>query len=106
MDNWYKVTFPYEEGGPRGRGTQMKREFELLYISKGAPSEGALFWARDDNFTSISYYFSPAAAELAKHIVKTNRGVPCPAPERGSVFLSVGHSGIGDTLLPLAQDNG
>jgi hypothetical protein len=106
MESWYKVTFPYKECGESGRGTQMKSMFELLDISKGAPREAALFWATDERLTSMSYYFSPAAAELAKHLVTTNRGVTCPAPQRGAAHLAVGHDGIEDTLLSSAQDNG
>ena len=100
METWYKVTFPFKECGVAGKGQQLQDAFASLLIAHGGmPRDGALFSQRSGDFEQMFYYFSPAAAQIARDLIQIHRGVLCPLPPE-TVTLAVGDDRAREMLWP------
>ena len=100
MHGWWKVTLPAEETGIGGKSALLQKLFEELFTANRAPEEAALFTDHDDSLRNYFYYFTPAAADIARTVVRTFDGVECPAPRlHDKMALLVGHSGARESLL-------
>jgi hypothetical protein len=79
-------------------------QFEAIWMQYGGPRDAALFAVPDFSTKSRSFYFNPAAAQLAADLIDAYGAVPCEPldvshldPFRGPVLL-VGDQSIVDGL--------
>jgi hypothetical protein len=99
MGTWYKVTLPASECGVSGKGKELQRSFEGLFIRGRATKDAALFTTHSDDSKTHYFYFSPGATAIARDLITLYGGVESPPPA-GDVHLLVGHSGAREALLP------
>ena len=79
-------------------------QFEAIWMQCGGPRDAALFAVPDFSTNSRSFYFNPAAAQLASELIEACGAVSCEPvdvsrldPFRGPVLL-VGDQSIIDGL--------
>ena len=76
---WYKAI---------DSGTYLQDEFDKIWLAGGRPIDAALFGIRDISNRVTEFYFNPAAARIAPHLVATYAH-ECPEPNiRNLVLLS------------------
>jgi len=64
-----------------GKGSQLRDTFEAILVKNGGqPRDAALFSQTTDDYESVSFYFSPAALQIAKPLIEQSRGIPCSGP--------------------------
>lgn len=98
---WYKITMPLTDWVPNGKGQQLIQTFlDVLVTRGGKPQEAAMFSQKSDDRSEVSFYFSPQGFAIAKGLIESNGGVPCPAPIRKSVNLAAGDVRAFDLLWP------
>jgi|ERR1700690_900797 len=101
MDTWYKITLPFGESTPNGKGQRLIDSFGArLIASGGIPRDAALFSRRSDDFDEMSYYFSPAAFQIAKLLVESSGAIPCPAPSAEGLIMCAGDDRAREMLWP------
>ncbi len=76
--DWYRVSQPSDKFSAN-QWVGIHHEFTMLALRAGNPPEVALF-CNDDHSTAYDYYFSPAAAMLAKDIIARYAGTRCESP--------------------------
>jgi hypothetical protein len=64
-------------------------EFEKIWFAIGGPKDAALFGLRDIGNKVTEFYFNPAAAQIAPHLVATY-AQECPDQNIRSLVLLVG----------------
>ena len=89
MQNWYKVTLPYGKGA--SLANQLQLAFEIAREAHGSPPDAALFTNHDSSHEHEFIYLTPAAADIAKSIIRKFEGRACPPPKRAGTMLLVGH---------------
>lgn len=96
---WYKVTLPKQD-----TGNALQAAFEALFRANRSPKDAALFRDHDPGSQNVSFYFSPAAAEIAKTLIASHKGVKCPRPSPPAKpteqwAMLVGHDGAQEALF-------
>ncbi len=97
---WYKVTLPKQD-----TGNALQAAFEALFLANRSPKDAALFRGHDPSSHTVSLYFSPAAAGIAKTLIASHKGVECPRPSPPATptlqwAMLVGHDGAREALFP------
>ena len=97
---WYKVAFADKyESALTAAG--MIQEFSLIAATAGFTAAVGLFRHKDNRHTSTAtYFFSPAASEIAIDLIVRYSGVECAPPSIEEVEVSVAHSFAG---IPFAE---
>jgi hypothetical protein len=103
MDNWYKITLPY--GKSPALANQLQLAFEVIWEAHGSPPDAALFSNHDSDHEHQFIYLSPAAARIAKSVIRKFEGVACLPPRRTGTILLAGHSDARESLLPKESDS-
>jgi hypothetical protein len=87
---WFKIALSPEQVAA-WHVSRLEDAFEALFVAAASPAGAALFsMARDDNGEDL--YFTPAAAALARQLLRANGGNPSDPPlDDGTVSLLVGH---------------
>jgi len=92
---WYRLSFSQREvhlGTYADLSTAVKR----AYAAAGAPSEAAVFSAREPETGYVVWYLSPAGFILSRNILGDQgflaRCEPCMPPARDAVYLRIGNA--------------
>jgi hypothetical protein len=68
-------------------------EFEKIWMASGGPVDAALFGQRDISNKVTEFYFNPAAARIAPHLV-ASYAHECPEPNIRNLALLQGDQRI------------
>jgi hypothetical protein len=87
MDTWYKVTLSQDAVAAMKNHelTAVFGQIRMLHLS----TEGAALFTPIATQFPMEFYFSPAAAKLAEHLIGTFSGQPCSAPKRSELAAVV-----------------
>lgn len=92
---WKKIILK-EEAENHKRAASLQDAFETAFINSGAPSNAAMYEARENNGKTRILFFSPAAIRLIRLNLEDYGPMDCPLPKPEDVTLLVGHDGARD----------
>jgi hypothetical protein len=87
---WKKVTLTREEI-MASKHMRLQEEFTKIFMLKGAPAAAAMYCTMGQRDRG-NYYFTPAAATLARNLLRSFRAVDCAAPDVRSLAVLVKNS--------------
>jgi hypothetical protein len=77
---------------------ELQQAFETIFLGHRWPSDAAMFSSVDT--LSHHFYFSPAAARMAKDLLKHYAAVQCTPPSASDLVLLVGTPSWKEALFP------
>jgi hypothetical protein len=104
--SWYKVAMPMTDWEPNKKGQTLIETFLAVLVSHGGdPRDAAMFSQKSADRSSVSFYFSPSAAKIAKVLMVASGAEPCQAPDREGLILAAGDQRAFDLLWPPRRSN-
>jgi hypothetical protein len=77
-EDWYKISQPADKNFSSHQWIAIHHEFTTLVM--GMKNREIALLTNDDNSVSYDYYFSPAAAVIAKDLIARYGGTRCESP--------------------------
>lgn len=77
-EEWYKISQPADRNFSSQQWIAIHHEFTMLTM--GVKDREVALLANNDNSDFHDYYFSPAAAVIAKDLIARYRGTRCDSP--------------------------
>lgn len=97
MSSWYRIVLSDEDVIAR-KHMELQQAFETVFLANRWPSDAAMFSGVDT--LTHDFYFSPAAARIAKDLLKFYGASTCPGPSPADIVLLIGTPSWRDAIFP------
>jgi len=97
VSSWYRIVLSDEDVIAR-KHMELQQAFETVFLAYRWPSDAAMFSGVDT--LTHDFYFSPAAAGMAKDLLKFHGASTCSAPSPADLVLLIGSPAWRDAIFP------